>query len=322
MLSSRSIAMRWTSVLLAAAVSCQAAQAEETTFAFRPAQPGFFSFDTGTIRGTVRQDGSSQGVSSLVHVPTGVEVAHGGGLPGVLSYYRVFAADLRFSGDLRDRTAQCRILPDGALEAVWPANEKYPLAAKAAYRLRRSAIDVETTVTPNRDLPKFEVFLSSYFSPGFRALVYVKPNLFAGGRPELLPADVNPLVEGSYLMFPRDREAVRMIFDRRWEFPPNPVQWSVARWLAGPLAVRRDDKSGVAAVLMSSPEDCFAVATPYNRTPPDGVAGHQSLYLSLFGGDVKAGQSATARCRLAVGKLSDAEAIALYNDYLKQRKAP
>ena len=78
--------MRWASALLAAAVCLQTARDEETTLAFRPAQPGFFSFDTGTIRGTVRQDGSSQGVSSLVHVPTGVEVAHGGGLPGVLSY--------------------------------------------------------------------------------------------------------------------------------------------------------------------------------------------------------------------------------------------
>jgi len=98
------------------------------------------------------------------------------------------------------------------------------------------------------------------------------------------------------------------------------VQWSVTRWLAAPLAMRREEKSGVAAVLMSPPEDCFAVATPYNRTPPDGVAGHQSIYLSLFGRDVKAGETARAHSRLVVGRLSDQQAVEQYETYLAERK--
>jgi hypothetical protein len=51
------------------------------------------------------------------------------------------------------------------------------------------------------------------------------------------------------------------------------------------------------------------------------VAGHSSLYLSLFGRDVPAGQTATAHCRLVVGKdLSDATIVQRYADYLSQRK--
>jgi hypothetical protein len=149
----------------------------------------------------------------------------------------------------------------------------------------------------------------------------VKPNYFSQGKNEVLAADVNPLVSGTYLMFVRDRAAVLRVFDRRWERPPHPVQWSVTRWLAGPLALRRDERSGVAALWMAPPEDCFGIATPYNQTPPDGVAGHYSLYLSLFGQDLAAGETARARCRLVVRSgVSDAQAIQMYEDYVKKPK--
>jgi len=316
--------MRLTLVIAAVlALSAAASTALSADLAFKPAGQGFFEFNTGTLRGKVRLNGSSQGISELVHVPTGVAVAHGGGLPGVLSYYRVFSAGHRWADAMRDWPTVNRLLPDGSLEVTWPTDESHPVEMTALFRLTRpEAIDLETTVRPLRSMPRFEVFLSSYFSPSFRALVYVKPNMFSPGKPGLLAADVNPLVEGTYLMFPRDRQAVEMIFDRRWEFPPNPVQWSVTRWLAGPMALRRDDTSGVAAVLMSPPDDCFAIATPYNKTPPDGVAGHQSLYLSLFGRDVGPGQTARARCRLVVGKITDQQAVEMYSEYSKQRKAP
>jgi hypothetical protein len=86
--------------------------------------------------------------------------------------------------------------------------------------------------------------------------------------------------------------------------------------MAGPLAVRRNAENGLAVVLMAPPEDCFAVGVPYNKTPPDGVAGHCSMYLSYFGADVKANQAVRARSRLVVRKdLSDAEAIQLFETY-------
>jgi hypothetical protein len=263
-----------------------------------------------------------KGIIELVHVPSGVAVAQGGALPGIFSYYRVFSTDTRYGDAARDWPTKTRLLDDGSLEVFWPPAEKHPLEMTAVYRWRQpDTLDVETIARPHKDMPGFEVFVSSYFSPSFRALVYVKPNMFAPGKPRFLPADVNPLVDGTYLMFPRDRRSAQMIFDRRWEFPPNPVQWSVTRHLAAPMAMRKDDTSGVTAILMSPPEDCFAIATPYNKTPPDGVAGHQSLYLSLLGRDVQSGQTARAHARLVVGRnVSDAEAVKLYSEYLAQPK--
>lgn len=296
-----------------------ASAADSPNLAFKPdEQKEFYRFDTGVLRGTVRLNGKAQGIIGLIHAKSGVAVAQGGGLPGIFSFYRIFSTDTRYGHAARDWPTENRILADGSLEAHWPPAEDHPLEITALYRWSApNTLDLETTVKPQKAMPRFELFLSSYFAAGFRALVYVKPNRFAGGEPGLLSADVNPMVDGSYLIFPRDREAVLRIFDRRWEFPPDPVQWSVTRWLAAPLAVRRDESSGVAALLMAPPADCFAVATPYNKTPPDGVAGHQSLYLSLFGQDLAAGQTARARSRLVVGKdISDQQAVALYQQYL------
>ena len=73
----------------------------------------------------------------------------------------------------------------------------------------------------------------------------------------------------------------------------------------------RDAKSGLTAVLMAPAEDCFAVSTPY------GEESHRSVYLSLFGRDLKAGEMASARARLLIGKaISDHQAIELYDRYL------
>jgi len=297
-------------------------QAEPPRLAFQPAEKGYYRFDTGSIRGKLRLDGRSQGISSLVHAQSELEVAHGGDYPGLLSHYRVFSTDTRYGDAARDWPTEPKLRGDGTVEVRWPPAAEHPLEITAVYRLAADdAIDLATTVKPQRAMPGFEVFLASYFAADFRALVYVRPNAFTPGEPELLAADVSPLVDGSYLIFPRDRESLRLVFDRRWEQPPNPVQWSVSRLLAAPLGVRRHEKTGLMALVMSPPEDCFAVATPCNKTPPDGVAGHRSLYLSLFGRDLAAGQSATAHARLVVGRnLTDRQAIERYEAYRKGTK--
>jgi hypothetical protein len=86
----------------------------------------------------------------------------------------------------------------------------------------------------------------------------------------------------------------------------------VARY-AGALGVRRDAASGLAALMMAPPSDCFAVLMPY------GEEGHRSLYLSLFGRDFKTGETAAARTRLVIGRsVSDQQAVAYYENYVKE----
>jgi len=306
-------------IVVVAGLTAGRALAERPELAFESSGDGYYRFDTGVVRGKLRLDGKSQALSSMVHAASGVEMAKP---PGILGFYRIFSTDTRYGAAARDWPTVSKLLPDGAVEVRFPPAADHPLEITAVYRWTAAdTLDLATTVKPQRAMPDFEVFLSSYFAVDMRASVYVRPNFHARGKPGLLPADVNPLVDGTYLMFPRDRVSARRLFDRRWEHPPNPVRWSVTRMLAAPLALRRSERTGLTAAVMAPAEDCFAVGTPYNKTPPDGVANHASLYLSLFGQDLAAGQTARADCRLVVGRnLSDAEVIERYRAYCRERK--
>jgi hypothetical protein len=112
-------------------------------------------------------------------------------------------------------------------------------------------------------------------------------------------------------MFPRDAAAVEIVHDGRWQIEPNPVMWVTMPALAKPIGVRRDPISGVGAVLMARPTDCFAVMTPFQ------TESHYSLYLSLFGRTIKAGETASARTRLLIlGQFSEQEVLKSYRTCL------
>ena len=151
-------------------------------------------------------------------------------------------------------------------------------------RATPTALDVETTVTARADLPRFESFLASYFNPGFS-------NALAAAGTGYLTAS---RAEGDWQMFPRDDAAVGIVQDGRWKLPPNPVDWAIRPRLNKPVGVRRHRIKQVTVIMMGGREECFAVAMPYE------TEGHYSLYLSQFGRDLKAGESARARARLAV----------------------
>jgi hypothetical protein len=83
--------------------------------------------------------------------------------------------------------------------------------------------------------------------------------------------------------------------------------------MAKPIAVRRGSKETPTAILMAPPDDCFAISTPYEGE------GHYSVYFSLFGRDIEAGQTARARLRLVVTKVdSNREILKLYQHYIKE----
>lgn len=293
--------------------------AAEPLLSFQPEGDGIYVFDTGTLRGRLRLNGQNQGISELIYVPNGQEVTYGGRKLPVMSHYRLFTTGTRYGHAARSWPTECKLLEDGAVEAGFKPNEEYPFTMRAVFRLGApDAIDVETTVTAKEDLPRFEVFLSNYFGEGYDASVYVIHSLRSPGKPFFIRADHNPLVAGNYLLFPRDRESVLDVFDGRWQQPPNPVEWCITRYLAAPMGVRRHKETGLTALVMAPREDCFAVSTPYNQDPPDGVANHRSLYLSLFGRDVAKDETVSARSRLQIlAQPTDKAIEKCYEAYLR-----
>jgi len=306
--------------LFLAACAAAATAAESPRLAFQPAERGYYAFDTGMLRGKVRLDGKVQGISSMVYVPTGRELLQS---VGVFSYYRMLVTGARYGEAIRDWPVVTRRLDGGGLEIRFPPGKEHPMELTGTFRWRApDTLDLQTTVKTPIALPRAEVFVSNYFVDGFDAQFYVSPNRYGKDKsPLFLRADWNPLLDGNYLMFPGSRPALEIIHDGRWECPPNPVTWAFVRYLAAPIGVRRNVAAGLTAVFMSPPEDCFALSAPYNKQPPDGVAGHRALYLSLFGRDLAAGQTATARCRLILGKdLSDEAILHRYQQYLKEQR--
>lgn len=263
---------------------------------------GAYAFDTGILRGTLKGGKGSEGLTQVTDARTGSEWAIS---PGLFSIYRVFDRESRY-GDARDRNSRSRLLGDGRVEYFWAPDEQNPYALRAVYGWAdKQTLDLEITVTGNKDLPAFEVFLSSYLKGTDRSFGYAKglPNQFV---PALEAA-------GDYHLFPRDAPSQAMVLDGRWKRPLHPVEWTMHPEFAAALGLRRDTATGATALVMARPEDCFAVSMAHGTEP------HHSLYLSLFGRTIKAGRSDSVRARLVLGRrIAEAEALSLYQAYLSR----
>ncbi len=271
-----------------------------------------YRFDTGVLRGTLRRGGKSRGLSSVTHIPSGTRLDAS---MGILSHYRVFTTNKRYGHAAWDWPSTSKLTPDGAVQVYWPKAKDRPFELTAVYRWSAAnVLDVTTTVKAQKDLPQFESFLASYFSKNLPASsVYVEGSAKTGGKGFFQTTEKSA---GIWQMFPRNKKVVPVIQDGRWKLAPNPVAWVVRDNLAAPLGMRRGKEKGPAAILMAPREDCFALSTPYEGE------GHFSLYLSLFGRDVKAGQTATARSRLVIAKSpTEQQVVELYKEYVKELTA-
>ena len=292
-------------VACALAAFCSSPASAADGLVFLGPDNGEYQFDTGILKGVLHRGGRSTGLLPVSDVATGKVLTKS---MGWLSPYRTLSTGTQHGYGAWDWASEAKLLPDGAVEVRWLANDTYPLNMTAVYRwTAANTADLEIAVTPQKDLPKLEIFVASYFEGFTQALVYAQDA--ATGQAKFVPALKEDAV---WHVFPRDGEVAKLVGDGRWQHPPAPVTWTVRNPLAGPLAIRRNPELGLTALVMSPPEDCFAVYTPY------GEEGHGSLYLGLLGCDVKAGQTATGRARLAIGRaVSDEQAVKLFQEYVQ-----
>jgi len=265
-----------------------------------------YSFDTGVLRGTLRQGGRSRGLSAMTHIPSKTRLDGGSGIFG---HYRVFTTNKRYGPAAWGWPSTSKLTSDGTVEVHWPKAADRPFEMTAVYRWSApDTLDLTTTVKAAADLSKFESFVASYFARNLPASsVYAAGGSKSAGRPFFQTTEKSA---GIWQMFPRNKEVVAMIKDGRWKQLPHPVDWAIRDNLAAPLGIRRGKDGAPTAILMAPAGDCYALSTPH------AGEGHRSLYLSLFGRDVKAGQTATARCRLIIAKSpTDQQIVELYKKY-------
>ncbi|MCZ2157209.1 MAG: hypothetical protein LC114_25500 [Bryobacterales bacterium] len=278
-----------------------AAPARSADLSFHAARNGEFVFDTGALIGTFRKEGKSLGGEPVIYAPTNAVLTSSMGLFGI---YRVFSAAKRYTKGMWYEASEANTAPDGSLAVHWPSTEERPYTLEARYRWAApDTLDLTIHATARQAMEGFEVFLASYFSEGFNR----SEVLTSGGK--FLNADQQ---SGHWQMFPRDPNAIRLIEDGRWKIPPNPVDWAIRPEFEQPLACRRSRQDRLCAVVMARKQDCFAISTPYDADS------HYALYLSLFGQDLKANQSARTAVRLAILPDADEEKIsAAYSAFLR-----
>jgi hypothetical protein len=282
----------------AGALCCAAADLR-----FHTAEDGAFQFDTGVLKGLLRSEGRSVGLLPVTHTPSGTVLTSSMGL---FSIYRVFSDGQRYRAGMWDWPSEAKPLSDGAVAVLWLAAPERPFTMRAVYRWAEpNILDIEISVSPEQDLRGFEAFLAAYFSEQFTAAT-----VLAEGDRFVAAERAN----GQWQMFPRNQDAVPLIRDGRWKLLPHPVDWTIQPQFEHPVAVRRDPASGLTAVVIAPANDCFAVATP------DQADSHYSTYLSLFGRDVKKGETVRAHARLVVVSSPDeAQVRELYRSYLSDQ---
>ena len=196
---------------------------EPRQLSFAAGENGTFTFDTGALRGVLRGEGKSFGLSAATHVPSGQKVS---GTHVLLGIYRVFSDGKRYGNAGWEWPTETTVNEDGSVAVRAAAEADRPFATCATYRWSTPCMmDLDIDVTPQQDLHAFELFLASYFDGAFtNASAYVGANPQAEGKPGFMSARQEL---GNWLMFPRDDAAVALIKDGRWELPPNPVQWEI-----------------------------------------------------------------------------------------------
>ena len=263
-------------------------------------QKNVWEFETEQLRGFIQPEGERHGVKEILHKPTGIQVVHP--LYDVFNLFFLFSTNLCLGqARLIERSIRAE---DDLLEVHWPPVDHHKVALAAAYRVREpNIIDLTITVRAQWAYPAYEVFVSSYFDPRMQPHVFVAGSPFADppDQPQWIAPVVNDVFVGTGLVFARDQHAARRSVDGRWDRIWATYQWNPQRYYARPLMCQTDPDNRVAAVLMSRPEDCYAVISGYNTDNlEDHFKDQNPLYLSLFGDDLVPGSERTVHARLVV----------------------
>lgn len=283
-------------------------QAADQKLSFRFDGTNEFTFDTGVVRGELQKDGAGAGLKSVYFSDPEVRMDNGNGL---LAPYRFLTPQKRFGVASWEWPRTGRLLTNGNVQLRWVGNSSRPFNFATVYTWRAAdTLDLTVFFTAKTDLDKFELFLASYFQKFTRASTYVQDN--GGGMKGFAEA---PKVKGDMQIFPRGADVLPVIKDGRWNYPPYPNHWAIRNAIASPLGMKTETNSDVTAIIMSPPGDCFAVS----MSQQEAVLG--AYYLSLFGKDLKDGNTLTGHARMVFGRnIAESQAVEKYAQYLRDLK--
>lgn len=257
--------------------------------------PHHYAFALPGLRGSICAEGQTHGLRELRFLPHGPEVSNPALYLGHL--YRCLG-DGRFLTQARDTPHAGRVEGDRVI-TTWPPNEANPATVELAYEISGdTTIDLTVSCTMTAPMARYELYLSHYFAGAFRPYVYLKsPQAPRVNEPVLYAPQVNGFIEGYYLAYPRDPEALVTLFDGRWH-GDHPVPFCVGREFWRPIGIYAAGLERKAVIMTARQRECFCLYSTYDS--PDGrdnILHHNSFYFGLFNEDLAPGDHRTARLR-------------------------
>lgn len=279
-----------------------------------------FNFGTKQIRGTIRLDGPYHGVTRLTDKRTGKQVIDE--RYSALNFYKLMSVN-QVMGEPRKME---RTIKYGAhwVEVKWAPTESHQATLTARYEvIEPNAIDLTLTVQSRGTYSGYEVFMPNYFNKSFRPYIY----LWTRGRQakELVLPRINDVFRETVLVFPRDAHAARYCIDGRWdrsEWNRSTVQMCPVRHYARCFAFMADKEKQLGVVLMSQPQDCYAISTRYHADKDsERLTSYSAFDFSLFGDNLIPGDKRTVKVRLALTALDRnmSQPLKLYQVFTAER---
>lgn len=278
-----------------------------------------FDFDTKQMSGTIRLDGAYHGVSKLIDKRTGKQVIDS--RYSALNFYKLMS----INQVMDEPRKMARMIKSGDhwVEVTWPATDSHQGELTARYEVSSpNSIDLTLTLQSKGTYSAYEVFMPNYFDKSLQPHIY----LWTRGRraEELVLPRVNDVFRETVLVFARDAHASRHCIDGRWdrsEWNRSTVQMCPVRHYARCLAFMVDKEKTLGAVLMSTPQDCYAISTRYHAdNDADRLTSYSAFDFSLFGVNVIPGDQRTVRVRLALTDLDKemSQPLKLYQAFLAE----
>jgi len=276
---------------------------------------------SGVLNCDIQQGhGKSHHFNNVIYKPAGMKISPDGERmagAGMLNFFRVLIEG-GYLTELRVEEALLAPAEDG-ITLTWMPTIRRQAKVKVKFTFREpNVIDMDMWVETLANYPGFEILLSAYLAPGFESGVYVASEEFGPVEPEQIRLVDQPMIHGIWPFFPRDEAGANLLTDGRHQKGRYFWRMAIGRRYGMPLVFF--SKDGVDAILMGRPEDVYAVGATYKGDEMnDNVAGHRSLYLSLFGEDFKAGEGRHTQMRMIIDDFgSDPEKHReLYQSFLK-----
>ena len=254
--------------------------------------------------------------SNMLISPDGSGMEH----VGLLNFFRVLVSG-GYLTELRAEKPLVKPEKDG-VTLTWLPTIRRQANVTIRFTFREpNIIDMDMSVESLANYPGFEILLSAYHAPGFVSGAYVAKEEFGPVVPEQIRITDQPMIHGIWPFFPRDEAGANLLTDGRHQKGRWYWRMAVGRRYGMPMAFF--NKGDVDVLLMGRPEDVYAVGATYEGDPEtDDIAAHRSLYLSLFGEDLVAGEGRRTQMRMVIGKFgSDPKKHAsLYEAFLNDVK--